>query len=163
NRTVSEDTIYHFAFGNGDNNPLWCDPDYGRKTRWGSVIAPPLFLYTLARNEVPKLPDDLKHLRGDPLRGIHQFYVGGEWEFFDQVYPGDTASMLDYLDAVDEKKSKFGGGTSFIVTHARRYQNGRGRVLALNRRKFVHTARDKSAKAGVEKKKERKIWSAEDI
>ena len=90
NRTASEDTIYHFAKGNGDDNPLWCEPAYGRTTRWESVIAPPLFVNTLAGNEVPNLPEDLKHLRGDPLRGIHAFYSGGEWEFFEPIYPGDT-------------------------------------------------------------------------
>jgi len=163
NRVASEDTIYHYAVGNGDDNPLWCDPAYGRTTRWGSVIAPPLFIYTLGRNEVPKLPEDLKHLRGDPLRGIHAFYSGGEWEFFEQVYPGDSASLLDYLDAVEERPSRFGGGSAFIVTHARRYVNGRGRVVAVNRRNFHHTAREKSAKAGKEKDRARKVWSAAEL
>jgi len=163
NRTAAEDTIYHFAKGNGDDNPLWCDPDYGKTTRWGSVIAPPLYINTLARNEVSKLPEDMQHLRGDPLRGIHAFYAGGEWEFFEPVYPGDTASMLDYLDAVEERPSKFGGGKAFLVVHAKRYQNGRGQVVAVNRRTFYHAARDSSAKAAKEKVRERKTWSAEDI
>jgi len=163
NRTASEDTIWHFAKGNGDDNPLWCEPTHGRASRWNSVIAPPLFVFTLAKNEVAKLPDDLSHLKGDPLRGIHAFYSGGSWEFFEPVFPGDTASMLDYLDDIEDRPSKFGGGNTFIVTHAARYMNGRGRVIAVNRRRFHHAARDKAANSRKEGRITRAVWRAEDL
>ena len=26
----------------GDDNPLWCDPEYAEKTVWGGLIAPPV-------------------------------------------------------------------------------------------------------------------------
>ena len=38
---VTADFIRQFAYCIGDTNPLWSDPSYARKTRWGSVIAPP--------------------------------------------------------------------------------------------------------------------------
>ena len=34
------DAFRHVANCYGDDNPLWCEPDYGASTRWGSVIAP---------------------------------------------------------------------------------------------------------------------------
>src|SRR5579883_970892 len=64
NRQAHADNIRHFAYGIGDNNPLWCEPDYGQNTRWKSVIAPPLFLHTLG---VEERPEDMPRVpKGDP-------------------------------------------------------------------------------------------------
>ena len=44
---VNADAGRHFCYGYGDDNPLYCDPEYGRKTRWGSLVAPPNFTYCM--------------------------------------------------------------------------------------------------------------------
>ncbi|MET0143202.1 MAG: MaoC family dehydratase N-terminal domain-containing protein, partial [Ilumatobacteraceae bacterium] len=46
NVEVSVDGLRHFAYGYGDDNPLYCDEEYAAKSRWGGLIAPPTFLYT---------------------------------------------------------------------------------------------------------------------
>ncbi|MET0143269.1 MAG: MaoC family dehydratase N-terminal domain-containing protein, partial [Ilumatobacteraceae bacterium] len=46
NFEVSVDGLRHFAYGYGDDNPLYCDEEYAAKSRWGGLIAPPTFLYT---------------------------------------------------------------------------------------------------------------------
>ena len=38
---ATRDGIRHYAHGIGDDNPLWCDPDYAAGTRWGGIVAPP--------------------------------------------------------------------------------------------------------------------------
>jgi acyl dehydratase len=38
---ASSNNMRNYAFGIGDDNPLFCDPDYGRNTRWGAQIASP--------------------------------------------------------------------------------------------------------------------------
>src|SRR5207248_996621 len=35
----NEDAFRHVAEAYGDDNPLWCDPKYATKTRWGGVFA----------------------------------------------------------------------------------------------------------------------------
>ena len=35
---ASRDGIRHYAHGIGDDNPLWCDPAYAARTRWGGII-----------------------------------------------------------------------------------------------------------------------------
>src|SRR5436853_7645554 len=35
------DTFRNVAIAYGDDNPLWCDPGYGPKTRWAQANAPP--------------------------------------------------------------------------------------------------------------------------
>lgn len=42
----SSDAITHFAFGCGDDNPLFYDPTYGPSTRWHGQIASPTFPIT---------------------------------------------------------------------------------------------------------------------
>ena len=71
NYEVSWDGSRHFAAGHGDDNPLFCDPEYGKKTRWGGLIAPPLFFWTMGQPVDPKnTPEEKALLKGDPLIGL---------------------------------------------------------------------------------------------
>lgn len=36
NHEASRDSIRHYAWGIGDDNPLYCDPDYAAGTRWAA-------------------------------------------------------------------------------------------------------------------------------
>src|SRR3954447_439624 len=70
NCEASRDVIRHYAWGLGDDNPLFCDPDYAAKTRHGTLIAPPTFLYSVFDAVVaPGLPD------------IQWYYSGTDWTF----------------------------------------------------------------------------------
>ena len=46
---ASRDGIRHYAHGIGDDNPLWCDPDYAARARYGTIVAPPSFLFATSR------------------------------------------------------------------------------------------------------------------
>ena len=35
NYEATRDAIRHYAHGIGDDNPLWCDPEYAEKTKYG--------------------------------------------------------------------------------------------------------------------------------
>ena len=43
NEEATRLAILKFAAGIGDANPLWCEPGYGARTRYGSQVAPPSF------------------------------------------------------------------------------------------------------------------------
>ena len=63
----------------GDDNPLFSEVDYAKRTRWGRIIAPPTFLYTVDSGIVaPGLP------------GIQWIFAGSRFENFKPVYEGDT-------------------------------------------------------------------------
>jgi len=38
---ATRDNIRHYAHGIGDDNPLWCVPEYAKKTTFGDVVALP--------------------------------------------------------------------------------------------------------------------------
>ena len=46
---ATRDNIRHYAHGIGDDNPLWCEPEYAASTTYGTVIAPPSFVFALNR------------------------------------------------------------------------------------------------------------------
>ena len=79
NYEVTWDGTRHFAYGYGDDNPLWCDPEYGKSTRWGGLIAPPNFLYTMGEADAPPLSPEQKASldRPRPMGGMMGHHRGG--------------------------------------------------------------------------------------
>ena len=65
---ATRDNIRHYAHGIGDDNPLWCDPVYAAKTRYGRLVAPPAFVFPLNRI----LSGYVGGLPGVHVRGEHQ-------------------------------------------------------------------------------------------
>jgi acyl dehydratase len=41
NTQITRDSIRHFGDAIGDLNPLYCDREYAKKTKYGCFIAPP--------------------------------------------------------------------------------------------------------------------------
>ena len=60
NTVASEDSIRHYCYGYGEDNPLHTDPEYGAKTRWGSVIAPPAYMSTCGNVNAKPIPPDVR-------------------------------------------------------------------------------------------------------
>ncbi|MBW3662301.1 MAG: MaoC family dehydratase N-terminal domain-containing protein [Actinobacteria bacterium] len=105
--TATVENIRNFANSYGDDNPLYCDPDYGRATRWGGQIAPPIASAILNAPLLGERP--ARELRGGSYRGIHSFVSGGTWEWYRPVRPGDTLYSFEGLDSVETKPSRFAG------------------------------------------------------
>ena len=70
NEQASRDAIRHFCQGIGDANPLYWDLSYGQATKYGSIIAPPCFLYSVYWCSG----------RTGGLPGVHGFHAGNDWE-----------------------------------------------------------------------------------
>src|SRR5690606_27250215 len=91
-RVPNEDAFRHVAEAYGDDNPLWCDPDYARASRWGGPIAPPHLVggdTLIGENEVTELDPETKALlKGDPLGGVHAYYSGSFREWWRPLRPG---------------------------------------------------------------------------
>ena len=88
---ATRDNIRHYAHGIGDDNPLWCDPEYGQATVWGGPIASPNMNggdTLIGENEVTELDADTKALlKGDPLKGAHAYYSGSHREWWAPLRP----------------------------------------------------------------------------
>src|SRR4030042_856551 len=74
NQTVSFEAIRNFVNGIGDNNPLYRDEEYAKRTRYRSLIASPGFLHSVAPWVLQGLP------------GVHGFHSGSKRTFYKPIY-----------------------------------------------------------------------------
>jgi len=114
---VGRGEIRRFIEAVEDDNRLYFDEEYARKTRYGGIVAPPGF-FGLPLGEVPGIGIHLdmgillapfsKNLPG--WVDIMESAVNGstEFEFFKPVRPGDV--LLTYYRVIDikEKEGKLG-------------------------------------------------------
>ncbi|WP_329411487.1 MaoC family dehydratase N-terminal domain-containing protein [Nocardia vinacea] len=151
NYQVTWDGVRHFAFGYGDDNPLYCDPDYAAQTRWGSLIAPPTFLYTMGEDAAPKPDAETKALlKGDPFAGLGSYQAVMEFEWWQPLRLGDRSRVLQTQVGVQPKRSSFGGRTAH-VTQDYLYTNGSGEMHAVRRGTWINAERHTSNKRAKEK------------
>ena len=128
-QTATEDNIRNFAHGCGDDNPLYCDPDYAKGTRWGSMIAPAMMVAQINKPMLgDPVPDEIKALRKSLFRGIHVFVSGSQWNFYRPVFPGDTIYSFNGDETVEVKASEF-AGKSVISVRRDVKVNQRGEVV----------------------------------
>ncbi|MBI2846863.1 MAG: MaoC family dehydratase N-terminal domain-containing protein [Chloroflexi bacterium] len=133
---ATPDNIKHFAWSIGDTNPLFTDEEYGKKTRWGAVVAPPTFLFTtFGRGAVQGLP------------GVHAMWSGADFEMYLPITAGDRITSSVYLSALDEKLSAFARRT---VRQEWTYncRNQRGEFVAKVREWSMRTERDTARARG---------------
>ncbi|AMO62952.1 acyl dehydratase [Mycolicibacterium phlei] len=143
--TATPEAIRNFAHSYGDDNPLFTDPDYGPRTRWGSQVAPQIMAAVL---NAPLRGDRLpKELRGGSYRGIHAFVSGGTWDWYRPIYPGDTLYSFSGLESVQEKTSEFAGRSVIRVLRDVKI-NQRAEVVGVYRTLVIYTERKKAREKG---------------
>jgi acyl dehydratase len=136
NEVASKDSIRHFCNGIGDENPMYRDPEYATRTRWGHIIAPPMFLYAVA------CPQGM-----EGLPGVHAFYCGCNWEWSQAIHVNDELTVVDVpLDLV-EKQGRM-GGRQFLQIGRTIYYNQRGEVVGTQKRETMRVERAKAKEKG---------------
>jgi acyl dehydratase len=116
---ATADTIRNFCNGIGDLNPLYRDLECGRASRYGTILAHPMF---------PMAYGWIGRTRWG-LPGVHGFYAGNEWELFRHVRPGDRITAIERVVGVEEKESRFSGRLVLQYVEAT-YVNQRSELVA---------------------------------
>jgi acyl dehydratase len=166
NRVASEDAIRHFAFGMvGDDNPLFHEPDYGATTRWRGMIAPPLFACGVGVNDTPPYTTaDEKALFKGLYKGVGRYNVGGEWQLFRPIRPGDQIYHDLCVASVEVKeRSSFSGTRTVIDRIQHLYLTKDGEPVAVRYEKFVNAERGGSKETGKYANVKRHVYSKDEI
>jgi acyl dehydratase len=95
---ASRDTIRHFAWGMGDDNPLWLDAAHAARSPHGTILGPPCMLYAMDRivsGYVGGLP------------GVHALFAGTDWRWHKAIREGMRIKARARLKAIELKESRF--------------------------------------------------------
>ncbi len=150
NTEASPDGIRHFALGRGDDNPLYCDRDYARTTRWGDLLAPPSFVLTCGFPRSKGLP------------GIHALFTGVEIVCHKPILAGQRLVAKSALHEVKERHGRYAGKQYQQISRTN-YCSPEGEVFTSL---YSHAFRMERGKAGTSKKfagLERKQYFEEDL
>ncbi len=136
NELASRDAIRKYADGIGDPNLLWRDEEYARKTRYGCIVAPPNWLYSIFPTWV---------LQGLP--GVHAFHSGNEWEFYKPISVDDKITPECIFTGFEEKHSEFAGRMVMEYQQSSFY-NQRSELVAKTRLWLVRAERRAARETG---------------
>ena len=141
------DDFRHVAVSYGDDNPLWCDPDYAATTRWEGLIAPPPLVggdTLIGEDEVTEVPAAQRDLmKGDPLRGVHAFYSASAREWWAPLCPDHRVYRRNALVGVLDKPSEFAERAVHEWT-AQVFRDDRDQLLSAQLRLMIRTERTKA-------------------
>ena len=145
---ATPDALRNWAYGAGDDNPLYTDPAYGARTRWGSQIGHGTqvgFIKTPMLGD--RVPDHVKAASRGLFRGVHVFVSGGTWDWYRPLYPGDRLYAYAGQESLDVKESEF-AGRSVIRVMRDVLVDQRGGVVGVCRILTVTTERKESRSRG---------------
>jgi len=119
---VEEGAIQRYAQAVGDPNPLFNDPDYAKKTKYGRLIAPPGFTGWPVK-------------AGRPTEKLFAFLVkagapprildgGIEFEFIEPIGADDVLTATSKIAKVTERETKL--GKTMFTTAEVTYVNQKG-------------------------------------
>jgi acyl dehydratase len=129
NSEVTRDSIWHFAQGIGDDNPLWWDDDYAEASPWGRLVAPPGYIVSHTTGPLVK-PEHGQMSTAAYLPGVMGVYAGSRWEWRRPVHVGERISATAELDKVEVNDSSRFGGRSVTQVEKLALQTERGEVVA---------------------------------
>ena len=105
---ATRDNIRHYAHGIGDDNPLWCDPEYAASTRYGGIVAPPSFLFACDRI--------ISGYCGG-LPGVHAMWAGADWTWYLPIKRNAEIRTEAHLKDLIEHDTKFSGRAVQQIYH----------------------------------------------
>ncbi len=140
---VNQPMIRHWAHALGDMNPVYLDPEFAERSRFGGIVSPPVMLQAWTM-PAPKI-EGIAERGGVPMEmgknpatfieeAGYTGIVATNSEFEIERYPrlGDVISATQvFEDISDEKKTSL--GTGYFITWLSTYTDQNGEVLGRQR------------------------------
>jgi acyl dehydratase len=136
NEEATRIAIQKFADGIGDTNPLWTDPEYAAKTRYGTIVAPPSWVFSVFSGVQYG------------YRGIGGFHSASTIEFYLPIVRNDTITpVMICTDVIGPQKSTFAEKT-VVERNDNLYTNQRGELVTKITWEVIHFEREKAKNKG---------------
>ncbi len=132
--TVTADDIREFAEAVGDLNPLYLNVEAARREGYPTVIAPPTFCMHIRGQRL------LPEVEVEP--GFTTLHAGQEFEYYDEIYAGQTYSAFGKLVEVYEKTGRSGPLGVIVREMAVKDTTGKT-VVVLRERQMVRSPEKK--------------------
>lgn len=155
-RYANIDSVTHVARAIGDDNPLFINPEYAKKSRYGKIIAPPAFFYAVAWGSW-----DLRH--GQGLPGVHGLHSGDSWKFLKPVFDGDEIHATKTLVRIDPMEGRMAGNKTMIQADEIRFYNQRDELVAVQIMPIIRVEREESKKRGKNSGRQKMRYTSEEI
>lgn len=110
--TAGQEKIKEYALAVGDLNLLYIDPEYAKKSKYGCIIAPPMFVVVFAKEAMDNLFLD-KELNLNMSRLVHGEQ---EFNFHKIVKSNDTIKTTSKIKNIYNK-----GNNDFIELETKSY------------------------------------------
>ena len=140
---VNQPMIRHWAHALDDMNPVYLDPEFAARSRFGGIVSPPVMLQTWTMPS-PKL-EGIGDRGGAPVEieanptafldeAGYSSTVAVNSEFEIERYPrlGDVITQRAVFEEVSDKK-KTSKGTGYFLTWVMTYTDQSGEVLGRQR------------------------------
>jgi acyl dehydratase len=130
---VEEGAIQRYAQAIGDPNPLFNDPDFASKTKYGRLLAPPGFTGwpTKAGRLSQRLLGSLAKA-GAPSRLLDG---GIEFEFLEPIGAGDELTATTKVASMSERETKL--GKTMFTTLETGFVDKKGDTVLKSRSTFI--------------------------
>ncbi|HON39731.1 MAG TPA: MaoC family dehydratase N-terminal domain-containing protein [Deltaproteobacteria bacterium] len=122
---VERGKIRELAKAIGDFNLIYLDRDAAVKAGYKDTPAPPTFL-TVPMMWCGKMPDFINDLKINFMMVLHG---EEEYEYYQEIYPGDVITGIPKVTKMEEKTSKSGSKMDMITLEVL-YTNQRGEKVA---------------------------------
>jgi len=119
---IEKGMIRRFVQAIGDQNPLWQDEEYARKSKYGGIIAPPTFIPIIGY-------EGIQQERSALLSSIGTLHGSTELECYQPVRAGDTITVTSKIANVRERQGRR-MGKMVLVTFDITYKNQRQELVA---------------------------------
>ncbi len=140
---VEREAIRRFADSVGDDNPLYWDEEYAKKSKYGSIIAPPGIMATPWYGGRAKPWGKREEATGGgqgpnlAKAGFGRVLDGGvEWDFFKPIKAGDTITAVSSIKDITVREGRT-GKMAFIIRETT-YTNQKGEVICKARGTSIH-------------------------
>jgi acyl dehydratase len=136
---ATRDNIRHYAHGIGDDNPLFSDPAYAAGTKYGTLIAPPSFVFALSRilsGYVGGLP------------GIHAMWAGADLTWHAPIVRDTKIRTTAHLKDLVEHQTRFAGRAFQQIYRVELFDKADGRALMSGDSWCFRTERDAARERG---------------